>query len=193
MLAIWSLVHLPFLKPAWTSGSSRFTYCWSLAWRILSITLLVCEMRAWGGAGKERNPSHLLLPLLMLAFEPLSFCQCPLCPNIDLSASTLGTWPGAWTYAGDQRYIVPLRGDIKVMTITPRKPCRIWTHPGLLSSWLQPTTILLIRFWGLGCRRLWGVIIYQMQQADCWDLDLLGWLGKGSISGMMQRFSLEHL
>ena len=29
----------------WTSGSSRFTYCWSLAWRILSITLLACEMR----------------------------------------------------------------------------------------------------------------------------------------------------
>ena len=28
--AIWSLVLLPFLKPAWTSGSSRFMYCWSL-------------------------------------------------------------------------------------------------------------------------------------------------------------------
>ena len=38
-VAIWSLVPLPFLNPAWTSGSSRFTYCWSLAWRILSITL----------------------------------------------------------------------------------------------------------------------------------------------------------
>ena len=36
MLAICSLVPLPFLKPAWTSGSSWFTYCWSLAWRILS-------------------------------------------------------------------------------------------------------------------------------------------------------------
>ena len=46
MLAIWSLVPLPFLKPAWTSGSSWFTYCWSLAWRILSITLLACEMSA---------------------------------------------------------------------------------------------------------------------------------------------------
>ena len=42
--AIWSLVSLPFLKPAWTSGSSQFMYCWSLAWRILSITLLACEM-----------------------------------------------------------------------------------------------------------------------------------------------------
>ena len=46
MLAIWSLVPLHFLNPIWTSGSSWFTYCWSLAWRILSIILLVCEMSA---------------------------------------------------------------------------------------------------------------------------------------------------
>ena len=46
ILAICSLVPLPFLNPAWTSGSSRFTYCWSLAWRILNITLLACEMSA---------------------------------------------------------------------------------------------------------------------------------------------------
>ena len=46
MLAIWSLVTLSFLKPTWTSGSSQFTYYWSLAWRILSITLLACEMSA---------------------------------------------------------------------------------------------------------------------------------------------------
>jgi len=31
---------------AWTCGISQFTYCWSLAWRILSITLLACEMSA---------------------------------------------------------------------------------------------------------------------------------------------------
>ena len=46
MLTIWSPVHLPFLNPVCISGSSRFTYCWSLAWRILSITLLACEMSA---------------------------------------------------------------------------------------------------------------------------------------------------
>ena len=46
MLAIWPLVPLSLLNPAWTSGSSWFMYCWSLAWRILSITLLVCEMSA---------------------------------------------------------------------------------------------------------------------------------------------------
>ena len=46
MLTTWSLVPLPFLNPTWTFGSSQFTYCWHLAWRILSITLLACEMRA---------------------------------------------------------------------------------------------------------------------------------------------------
>ena len=35
-----------FLNPVWTSGSSWFMYCWSLTWRILHITSLVCEMRA---------------------------------------------------------------------------------------------------------------------------------------------------
>ena len=42
-LAVWSLFPLPFLNPAWTFGSSWFTYCWSLAWRFLNITLLACE------------------------------------------------------------------------------------------------------------------------------------------------------
>ena len=37
---------MPFLKPAWISGSSQFTYCWSLAWRILSITSLACAAAA---------------------------------------------------------------------------------------------------------------------------------------------------
>ena len=44
MLAIWSRIPLPFLNPACTSGSSQFMYCWSLAWRILSITLLAWKM-----------------------------------------------------------------------------------------------------------------------------------------------------
>ena len=44
MLAIWSLVLLPFINPAWTFGSSWFTYCWSVAWRMLNITLVACEM-----------------------------------------------------------------------------------------------------------------------------------------------------
>ena len=46
MLAIWSLVPLPFLNPACTSGSSWLMYYWNLAWRILSMTLLACAMSA---------------------------------------------------------------------------------------------------------------------------------------------------
>ena len=44
MLVIWSLVSLLLWNPAFISGSSGFTYCWSLAWKILNITLLACEM-----------------------------------------------------------------------------------------------------------------------------------------------------
>ena len=46
ILAIWYLVPLSFLNPAWTSGNSWFMYCWRLAWRILSIILLSREMSA---------------------------------------------------------------------------------------------------------------------------------------------------
>ena len=38
MLAIWSLVPLPFLNSAWKSASSRFMYCWILVgefWALL--------------------------------------------------------------------------------------------------------------------------------------------------------------
>ena len=42
MLAVWSLVSLHVLNPSWTFGSSQFMW----TWRILSITLLVCEMSA---------------------------------------------------------------------------------------------------------------------------------------------------
>ena len=69
MLVIWLLVPLPFLNPLWASANSRFTYCWTLAWRILSITLLACEMIvvvwtffgiAFLGIGmkQERYPNH---------------------------------------------------------------------------------------------------------------------------------------
>ena len=63
ILAIWSLVSLPFLNPDWTSGSFRFTYCWSLAWSILSITLLMCGMSAivW------KSEHSLALPFLGIA------------------------------------------------------------------------------------------------------------------------------
>ena len=75
MLAIWSLVPLPFLKPAWTSGSSRFTYCWSLAWRILSITLLVCQMSAI----VHQFEHSLTLPFFGIGMKINIFRSCDHC------------------------------------------------------------------------------------------------------------------
>ena len=46
VLATWSLVPPPFLKPARSSGSSPFTNYGALAWRSLSISLLGHEIRA---------------------------------------------------------------------------------------------------------------------------------------------------
>ena len=75
MLAIWSLVPLPFLNPAWTSGSSWFTYCWSLAWRILSITLLVCEM----SENVQYFEPSLALPFLGIGMKTDLFQSCGHC------------------------------------------------------------------------------------------------------------------
>ena len=68
MLAIWSLVSLPFLNPTGTSRSSQFMYCWSLAWRILSITLLACQMSAIPWPQIKLRP--LLWDLGVLTTEP---------------------------------------------------------------------------------------------------------------------------
>ena len=69
MLAIWSLVPLPFLNPACTSGISQFMYRWSLAWRILSIILPACEMRGvvW------QSEHSLALPLFGTGMKKLTF------------------------------------------------------------------------------------------------------------------------
>ena len=43
----WNSGSSAFSKSSLNIWRSRFTYCWSLAWRILSITLLECEMSAF--------------------------------------------------------------------------------------------------------------------------------------------------
>ena len=75
MLEIWSLVPLPFLNPAWTSGIPQFTYYWSLAWRILSITLLACEMSAivW------QSEHSLALPFFGIGTKTDLFQSCGHC------------------------------------------------------------------------------------------------------------------
>ena len=75
MLAIWSLVPLPCLNPDWISASSQFTYCWSLAWRILSITLLACEMNA----RVQYFEQSLALPFFGIGMKPGLFQSCDHC------------------------------------------------------------------------------------------------------------------
>ena len=97
MLAIWSLVPLPFLNPTWTSGSSRFMYCWSLAWKILSITLLWGETSAivWW------FEHSLALPFFGIGVKTDLFQSCghcrvfQICWHIDCStftASSFSIW-----------------------------------------------------------------------------------------------------
>ena len=94
MLAIWSLVPLPFLKPAWKSGSSWFMYCWSLAWRILSITLLACEMSAivW------KFEHSLALPFFGIGMKTDIFQSCghwwvfQICWHIECSTFTASSF-----------------------------------------------------------------------------------------------------
>ena len=75
MLAIWSLAPLSFLNPAWTSGSSRFIYYWSLAWRILSIALTACKMNAT----VQWFEHSLALPLFGIGMKTDVFQSCGHC------------------------------------------------------------------------------------------------------------------
>ena len=60
MLAIWCLVPLLLLNPAWMSRRCRFTYCRSLTWKILSNThpfASYCKIQALiGKGGKTTRP-----------------------------------------------------------------------------------------------------------------------------------------
>ena len=75
ILAIWSLVPLPFLNPACTSGSSKFTYHWSLAWGIISITLILCEMSAI----MQQFQHSLALPFFGIGMKTDLFQSCGHC------------------------------------------------------------------------------------------------------------------
>ena len=99
MLVIWSLVPLPFLKPAWTCGTSSFTYCWSLAWRILRIILLACEMNAI----VQLFEHFLALPFFGIGMKTNLFQSCvtavfQICWHIECStftASYFRIWNGS--------------------------------------------------------------------------------------------------
>ena len=61
-----------FSKPSLYIWSSRFTYCWSLAWRILSITLVASEMSII----VQQYEHSLALPLLGIGMKTDLFQFC---------------------------------------------------------------------------------------------------------------------
>ena len=140
MLAIWSLVPLPFPKPAWTSGSSQFTYCWSLAWRILSITLLACEMSeeykyVLVCMGKNLNlPEKKVWPLFLVSVK-----------------SPLGSWKtsafvclGALHHTGWYNNVIWLGAShlhivLRWMLVTSKRST-MWLKLGVI--WYQSTWML---------------------------------------------------
>ena len=66
MLAIWSLVPPSFLNWAYRCGSSWFTYCWSLAWRIARS--LAQLMSSWDYEPRE-SPSLRAPTVVAATFE----------------------------------------------------------------------------------------------------------------------------
>ena len=94
MLAIWSLVPLTFPNPAYTSGISQFRYCWSLAWRILRITLLACQMRAI----VQLLEHSLALPFFGIGMKTDLFQSCghcwvlQICWRIECSTLTVSSF-----------------------------------------------------------------------------------------------------
>ena len=97
ILQIWPLVALPFLNPAWTSGSSQFMYCWNLSWWILSITFIASGMSTivW------QLEHTLVLPFLGIGMKTDPFQSCgycwvfQICWHIEcstLTASSLRIW-----------------------------------------------------------------------------------------------------
>ena len=114
-LAFWSLVPLPFLKPVWTYGCSRFTYCWSLAWRILSLTLLACEMSAI-----VRYFEHsLALPFFGIEMKTDLFQSCGHCWAGEAQAGIkiAGRNINNLRYADDTTFMAESEGKLKSLLI----------------------------------------------------------------------------
>ena len=101
MLAIWSLVPLPLLNPG-TSESSWFMYCWSLVWRILSITLLACEMSKTVWQSEHSLAlSFSGIGMKIDLFQSSGYCWVfQICWHIDGWMASLTRWTWVWVDSG---------------------------------------------------------------------------------------------
>ena len=179
MLAIWSLVHLPFLNPACTSGSSWFTYCWSLAWRILSVTLLACEM----SAVVQQFEHSLALHFFEIGMKTDLFQSCGHCWVFQIcwhvtecntfTASSFRSWDSS---AGIS---LPLLAFFVIML--PETPCLSRKETLKTQAGLAPSLLLSLGSW---CTQGFFLCILQASWAgmrfdfklDCTPPTILLWL-----------------
>ena len=156
MLAILSLVPLPLRNPAWTSGSSFFRYCWSLAWRILSIILLACEMSAI-----VRQSEHsLALSFFGTGMKTDLFQSCghcwvfQICWHIECSTFTASSF-GIWNNSAGILSL-PL---ILFVVMLPK--AHLTSHSGMsgLGEWLMVIWIIMV-IWVMKIFFVWFFCVF---------------------------------
>ena len=150
MLAIWSLVPLPFLNPVCTFEASQFTYCWSLAWRILSITLLACKMSAI----VQKFEHSLALPFFGIGMKTDLFQSCghfgvfQICWHIECSTFTASSFRIWNNSALPLALFVVMLPKVHLTSHSKMSGSRWVTTPSWLSRSLRPfiCTVLLFIF-----------------------------------------------
>ena len=158
MFAFWSLIPLPFLNPACTSGSSWFMYCWSLAWRILSITLLACEMSTvvcWSFRFRIKMPSSAPRSRCWSrgqtwwCWDLLHHMGPPrphMTPNTDAVPSILYSPPPHWHFQPlfSQIWTQTLTSSLELVSFSPASdfPCSGGSPISDLQTWPSVPSIL---------------------------------------------------
>ena len=89
MLAIWSLVPLPFLKPAWTSGSSWFMY-------LLDVQMAGCLLKAEGRQDILQNKMCTKFVYIGTHIYTLSVSTSNLCDHVQTISHFLFSLQENW-------------------------------------------------------------------------------------------------
>ena len=150
MLATWSLVPLPFLNPTFKSGS----YCWSLAWRISRMTLLVCEMSTI----VQYFGHSLALPFFGIGMKTDIFQSCgrcwvfQICWHIECSTFTASSFR-IWNNSTG----IPSPPLVLFIVILPK--AYLTSHSRMSDSRLEITP------WWLS--ELWRSVLYSSSVYSC--------------------------
>ena len=137
-LAVWSLVPLPFLNPVCISEHSLFTYCWNLAWRILSMwnecnSLVLNILWLYPSLGWNENwPFPVLGPLP--SFQICWHIECS-----TLAAASFRIWNSSARILSPPLALFVAMFPSAYLTSHSRMPGSRWvTTPLWLSGSLRP-------------------------------------------------------